>query len=239
VERAAVRLSNIMDGATAEDVPPVVARKWACFSPSYLGEADPHFQRQDARTERRVQEASGNLVRASQVESTQVHASTRRAYYVQTASWWSALEVPFGFPARMPRIVAFLGTALRRGESTPAAAILATQWVLDVAGVWYDSHVLRDTFGICQSQWWAAWWGSASPTWPRGRAWTRMRTSASFWTSTSRWTGRLPGPASLAEFAGRRARHLGRLSTAKNAWWPGANASVRAWVTLTTSMLRG
>ena len=47
------------------------------------------------------------------------------------------MEVPFGFPARMPRIVAYFRTALRRGESTPAAAILATQWVLEVTGVWY------------------------------------------------------------------------------------------------------
>jgi len=49
------------------------------------------------------------------------------------------MEVPFGFPARMPRISAYFGTALRRGESTPAAAILATQWVLEVVGVWYAS----------------------------------------------------------------------------------------------------
>jgi len=35
--------------------------------------------------------------------------------------------------------VAYFGTALRCGESTPAAAILATQWVLEVAGVWYAS----------------------------------------------------------------------------------------------------
>ena len=42
VERAAVRLSNVMDGATADDVPPVVASKWACCSPPYLGKGDPH-----------------------------------------------------------------------------------------------------------------------------------------------------------------------------------------------------
>jgi len=35
--------------------------------------------------------------------------------------------------------VAYFGTALRCGESTPAAAVLATQWVLEVAGVWYAS----------------------------------------------------------------------------------------------------
>jgi len=63
----------------------------------------------------------------------------RPDYYVPTPTWWSALEVPYGFPARMPRIVAYFGTVLRRGESTPATAILATQWVLEVAGVWYAS----------------------------------------------------------------------------------------------------
>jgi len=139
VERAAVRLSNVMDGATADDVSPVVSWEWACCSPPYLGEGEPHFHHQDARTERRVREASGILVRASQVESSQVHTSTRRAYCVPTPSWWSAKEVPFGFPARMPRIVAIFGTAPCRGESTPAAAILATQWVLEVVAMWYAS----------------------------------------------------------------------------------------------------
>ena len=139
VERVAVRLSNVMDEATAGDVTPVVAWEWACCSPPYLGERDPHFHQQDARTGRRVRDASGILVSPTQVESTQVHVSARRDYYVPTPTWWSALEVPRGFPARMPRIVAYFGTVLRRGESTPAAAILATQWVLEVAGVWYAS----------------------------------------------------------------------------------------------------
>ena len=91
VERAAVHLSNVMDGATADDVPPVVAWEWACSYLPYLEERDPHFHHQDARTKRRVREASGILVRASQVESTQVHASARRAYYVPTPSWSSAV----------------------------------------------------------------------------------------------------------------------------------------------------
>jgi len=94
---------------------------------------------EDARTERRVRAASGILVSATQVESTQLHVSARRDNYVPTPTWWSALEVPYRFTARMPRIAAFFGTALRRGESTPAAAILATEWVLEVAGVWYVS----------------------------------------------------------------------------------------------------
>jgi len=74
-----LRLSNVMDGATVDDMPPVVAWEWACSSPPYLGNGDPHFHHQDARTERRVREASGILVRASQVESIQVHAWARRA----------------------------------------------------------------------------------------------------------------------------------------------------------------
>jgi len=132
-------MSNVTDGATADDVPSVVAWECACSSPPYLGEGDPHFHHQDARTERRVREASGILVRASQVDSTLVHTSARRAYNVPTLSWWLAMEVPFGFPAQMPRRVAYFGTALRRGESTPAAAILAIQWVLEAVREWYAS----------------------------------------------------------------------------------------------------
>ena len=143
MERAAARLCNVINGITADDVPPVVAWRCTCSSPLYLGQGDPHFHLKDARTEHRVQEASGILVRASQVESTQAHALARRAYYVPTPSWWSAMEVLFGFLARMPRIVAYFGTALRRGNSTPAAAILATQWVLEVAGVWNASARLE------------------------------------------------------------------------------------------------
>ena len=137
VERVAVCLSNVMAEATADDMPPVVAWEWTWCSPPYLGERHPHFHRKDARPERRVLEASGILVSDAQVESTQIHVSARRDYNVPTPTWWSALEVPCGFPERMPRIVAYVGTALRQGESTPAAAVLATQWVLEVAGVWY------------------------------------------------------------------------------------------------------
>jgi len=67
VQRVAVSLSYVMNGATAGDIPPVVAWEWACCLPPYLGERDPHFHHQDARTERRVREASGILVSASQV----------------------------------------------------------------------------------------------------------------------------------------------------------------------------
>jgi len=139
VKRVAVRLSNVMDEATAGDVIPFVAWGWACCSPPYLEERDPHFHQQDARTKRRVRDASCILLSGTQIESTQIHVSARRDYYVPTPTWRSALEEPFGFRARMPRIVAYFGTVLRRGESTPVAAILATQWVLEVAEVWYAS----------------------------------------------------------------------------------------------------
>jgi len=78
LERVASRLSKVMDGATADDIPPVVAWEWVCCSPPYLGERDPDFHDQDARTERHVREASGILVIAAQVESTQIHVSARR-----------------------------------------------------------------------------------------------------------------------------------------------------------------
>jgi len=61
-----VRLSNVMDEATAGDFPPVVAWEWACCSPAFLGESEPYFHHQDALTERRVRQASGILVSASQ-----------------------------------------------------------------------------------------------------------------------------------------------------------------------------
>jgi len=138
VERVAVRLSNVMDEATAGDFPPVVTWEWAC-SPLRTWESEPYFHHQDALTERRARQASGILVSAAQVESTQIHVSARWDYYVPTPTWWSALEVPCGFSVRMPHVMAYVGTALRRGESTPAAAMLATQWVLEVSGVWYAS----------------------------------------------------------------------------------------------------
>ena len=86
-----------------------------------------------------MRDASGILVSATQVESTQIHVSARRDFFIPTPTWESALEVTYGFPARMPHIMAYFDTALGRGKSTPAAAFLATQWVLDVAGVWYAS----------------------------------------------------------------------------------------------------
>jgi len=71
------------------------------------------------------------------VESSQVHALERRAYCVPTPFWWSTLEVLFGLSVRLLRILAYFATALPRGEFTPAAAILATQWVLEEARVLY------------------------------------------------------------------------------------------------------
>ena len=63
--RAATRLSAVMYGATADGMPLVVAWELGCSSTSYVGEGDFHFHHQDARTERRVREASGILVRIS------------------------------------------------------------------------------------------------------------------------------------------------------------------------------
>jgi len=63
-----------------------------------------------------VRDASGSLVSATQVESTQIHVSARRDYYVPTPTWWSALEVPYEFPARMPR-------GRRSGGSGPCPSV--------------------------------------------------------------------------------------------------------------------
>jgi len=115
VERVASRESDVMDWVTADDIPPVVAWERACCSPPYLGERDPHFHHQDARTERRAREASRILVIAAQVKSTQIHVCARREFHVPTPTWWSALEVDHGFPAKVVGVLAFFGTTLRRG----------------------------------------------------------------------------------------------------------------------------
>jgi len=137
VTQVASRLDSAMEEATADDATPVVKWEWACRSPPFLGESDPHYYHLDARTDRRWRDASQVLLSASQVESTQVHTSVREDYYVPVPAWWSLVEVAVGVPARPPRVVAYFATALRRGACTPAAAILATQWVTEVAGVWY------------------------------------------------------------------------------------------------------
>jgi len=75
-------------------------------------------------------------VSAAQAESTQIPVLARRSYYIPTPMCWSALVVPHGFTARVRRVEAWFGTALRRAESTPGASLLATQLVLEVADVW-------------------------------------------------------------------------------------------------------
>ena len=80
---------------------------------------------------------------AAQVESTQIDVSARGEHYVPMPSWWSVLEVSQGFSATFTRVVAYFGMALRREESIPAAAILATQWMLEEAKVWYDSALTK------------------------------------------------------------------------------------------------
>jgi len=75
------------------------------------------------------------IVSAAQVEITQIDVSARREHYVPMPSLWSVLEVSQGFSATFSRVVAYFGMALRREESIPAAAILATQWMLEEAKV--------------------------------------------------------------------------------------------------------
>jgi len=141
-DHAASRPASEMERATADDIPPVVVSNWASCSPPYLGERDPHYHHHDARTERHLRDASGILVTVAQVWSTQIHVLAQRDNTVPTPTWWFVLEKPHGIPARMPCVVAWFSVALCRGESTPAAAILALQWVFDVADV-----VPRPTWG--------------------------------------------------------------------------------------------
>jgi len=62
----------------------------------------------------------------------------RPRYYATLPPWWSEVEVPVGFPACMPRYVAYFATALQPGDHIHRAfSILVTNWVIGVASTWY------------------------------------------------------------------------------------------------------
>ena len=186
-----------------------------------------------------MRDASGILVSATQVESTQIHVSARRDYYVPTPSWWSALEVPHGFPARMPRIVAYFGTVVRQGESTPAAAILATQWVLEVAGVWYASawtkgYLWHLPTGVVDSLVELHLANLAEGADPEAQAYLNELLDLH---QSLDWA--VAGPYLALRVGGEDDGRRGRLSTVTNASWRVESASRRAWGIRHTPMLRG
>jgi len=73
--------------------------------------------------------------------------------------WWKDVEVPMGFPAMLPRFLAYYSSRIRPNEEGHRRyAILATQWVVEVASVsvaslkskgylWHLSHALVE--GMC------------------------------------------------------------------------------------------
>ena len=122
-----------IDGQSA-----AVSWAWATLSPPYMAEADPHVNHAAARQEWLARDEHAYLLSAVQVEFTQVHRDMRPRYYATLPPWWSEVEVPVGFPACMPRYVAYFATALQPGDHIHRAfAILATNWVIGVASTWY------------------------------------------------------------------------------------------------------
>jgi len=131
-----------IDGLSA-----AVSWAWASLSPPYVAEADPHVNHAAARQEWLARDEHASLLSAVQVEFSQVHRDMRPRYYAALPPWWSEVEVPFGFPACMPRYVAYVSTALQPGDHFHRAfAMLATNWVIGVASTWYA--VVRNRGGL-------------------------------------------------------------------------------------------
>jgi len=102
-----------------------------------LAEADPHVNHAAARQEWLARDEHAYLLSAVQVEFT-AHRDMRPRYYAALPPRWSEVEVPFGFPACMPRYVAYFATALQPGDHFHRAfSILATNWMIGVASTWY------------------------------------------------------------------------------------------------------
>jgi len=103
-----------------------------------LAEADSHVNHAAARQKRLARDRHAYVLSAVQVEFTQAHRDMRPRYYAALPPWWSEVEVPFGIQTCMPRYVAHFATARQPGDHLHLAfAILATNWVIGVASMWY------------------------------------------------------------------------------------------------------
>jgi len=110
---------------------PVVEWRWCCqFSP-YLTTGDP-----------RVNHPASDelhLVSVLQLEFPRAQ-DHRRGNHVVLPKWWKDVEVPMGFPAMLPRFLAYYSSRMRPNEEGQRLySILATQWVVEVASVWVAS----------------------------------------------------------------------------------------------------
>jgi len=104
-----------------------------------LATRDPHVNHPAARHEYVWRRDERHLVSVLQLEFPRAR-DHRCGNYVFLPKWWKDVEVPTGFPAMLPRFFAYQSSRMRPNEEGHRLyAILATQWVFEVASVWVAS----------------------------------------------------------------------------------------------------
>lgn len=104
--------------------------------PPYLHEADPHTHHFDVRMEKDFRRGP-YLVTSAQLEFPQQSAASKEQYYPKKPEWRPQVEVPYGFPALLPRLLDHFGSVmLTAGPDHLVWAMLATQWLLEVMSTW-------------------------------------------------------------------------------------------------------
>lgn len=137
-------ISSALGEVEVDDTIPVMGREWCVLPPPYLGEGDAHLHHAKVREEFRLRRTTAYLVHAARGKFVQIPPEARGEHFPGTPSWWAEVDVPCGFPARVPQVVAYFGSYLRRnGEGHRVYACLATHWVVEVARVWYSDVVHR------------------------------------------------------------------------------------------------
>ncbi|GAB0490106.1 hypothetical protein MMPV_001338 [Pyropia vietnamensis] len=140
-EAEALSIAEALAKATGElefnDLTPVVDSRWVFRPRPFLSGEDPHVYHGQVREEYRLRTTSGYLVHWSRAEFASVPEVKKGPHYPVLPGWWESMEVPCGFPARIPLIVAYFASYLRGSGGHRAFAILASNWVVEVARGWY------------------------------------------------------------------------------------------------------
>jgi len=133
------RVRRCLTQSTAADevaaYQPVVDWRWCFQAPPYLATGDPHVNHPAARHEYVWRRDERHLDSVLKLEFPRAR-DHRRGNYVVLLKWWKDVEVPMGFPAMLPRFLAYYSSRMRPNEEgLRLYAILATQWVVEVASV--------------------------------------------------------------------------------------------------------
>ncbi|GAB0493381.1 hypothetical protein MMPV_004663 [Pyropia vietnamensis] len=109
--------------AEVDESYPSVRADWCVLPRPYLGGQDAHIHH---------------------AWFAQVPQDKKTDHFPSVPGWWSEVEVPVGFPARVPLVVAYFGSYLMGPvEGHRAYATLATHWVVEVARAWYSDVIHR------------------------------------------------------------------------------------------------